>query len=576
MPQAPDTSRRTRVGRRSRRWAVPIPVLASAFVLLSLAVLPAPARAAAPIHDELRSALLVTSSGGSHRIDTHSATTATTDPVPSCNGGRQADATVWYVVRTPRSGGRRVLHAQVKSYARGGVVTMYAMSPLAGAELVCTRTSAAGAGRALEHVLGAGMTYLVQIGSAGTGTGGDVLDITLTLRTTRWVATTPLAARRQAPAVTADGRFLYSFGGYQVSYVPGAQSGFHSEAVNRYDPATGLWAVIAQLPTGISYGQALRIGRRAYLPGGQSNTVNGAGCMTKVHQVLDLRTRVWATAASYDGPALFDYAAAADPARARYYMAGGAWDPTPCDFGAQVDDRQAAATARMFDIGTGTWTELPAMYNARQGATAHVVGTSGWLYVIGGLAGGQASGTVEAYDPDARRWYRGANMPTPVYGAAAGVGTTREGRPLIVVTGGWTSGGAAEVGVTQVYDVWANTWSTRTGSPATSRNSAGSAVVWGRLYAVGGWQRQPIRAAEWLRVDDFPPFARASASRSGRYVVLRARVSDSSGIASVTWRLPGGRRVRGTRVRVALAPGSVVRLGVLDRAGNATVRFVAT
>lgn len=547
--------------------------LAAALVAATLAFPAHPAVAAAP-NDDMARATPIPAAGISSQVDAAGAPADPADPVPSCNSNERSAGSAWFRLSTGRRARPRILRVSARGTTQAAVVAVYAVAPHAGTELVCARATAGAAAARVEHALQPGLDYFVMVGSQGTA--GDGVEVAITHAATAWTPVAPLPARRQgvAAADSPDGALL-AFGGLQTSFVPGAESGFHSRDVLRRDPRTGVWKVVAQMPSGLSYGRSVRVGRNVYLPGGRSNLVNGAGCLTKAHVVYDTRRRAFATAASHAGPPTYDYAAAADPATGSYFMVGGAWDPTPCDIGNPRDDTQPTGAARAYDTRSGIWTELPPLYTPRRGAAAAVAG--GRLFVAGGLQGTQAVGVLEVYLPQQRQWFRGADMPVPVYGAAAGLGWDSSGKPLLYVSGGWThtaagrGGVAGETGVTQVYDPATNRWKLL-GAAGTPRDALGSAVAGGFLYAVGGFQGQPIRSVERLRLDPVPPrITRVQVARQGRLVLLRVRARDAqSGIASVEWRVPGARRpVRGATVRVAVSPGARVVLVVRDRAGNA-------
>ena len=68
--------------------------------------------------------------------------------------------------------------------------------------------------------------------------------------------------------------------------------------------------------------------------------------------------------------------------------------------------------------------------------------------VAGGFeAGGASSARVDVYDPAARTWQRGPDLPAPVNHAAA---VTLSGR--VVVVGGYANGGRAAVAL--AGDAW--------------------------------------------------------------------------------------------------------------------------
>jgi hypothetical protein len=67
----------------------------------------------------------------------------------------------------------------------------------------------------------------------------------------------------------------------------------------------------------------------------------------------------------------------------------------------------------MYDVATGTWTEMAAMPTPRA-YLAVVGGTDSKIYAIGGAdASGNPLGTVEVYDPQTNSWSEGPSLNTP-------------------------------------------------------------------------------------------------------------------------------------------------------------------
>lgn len=525
-----------------------------------LCALPATAQSAS--NDRWQAATVMRGERLVTSVDARTATADPGEPAPSCTSNAQLPNGVWYRVRAPRRGS--ILRVAVRGQAAGSVTAVFAVAPNVGTELSCS-SAEADAIQGFEHVLIAGMTYYVLVGTKPGGpVRGDVLDVQLDIRRTGWGGVLPLPARRQGVQAVGHGAAVFAIGGLQTSYRQGAEPAFHSSSVERWDARRGRWRTVGTLPIGMSYGQAIRLGRKVHLPGGQTNPVNGANCAVPTHLVYDLRTQRTESATAVSGPATWDYAGAADERNGLVYLAGGAWDPTPCDVGGR-NDQQVTGRIRAWHPKSGRWFELTPLVEPRRGATAQVVG--GKLLVMGGLRGSTASAVVERYDPGTGRVAQLAPMPLPVYAPASGLGQGPDGRPLVYVTGGWThAAGGADTGATQVYDVRADRWRLLA-SRMTPRDAVGGAVAGGYLYAVAGHGPQPIRAVDRLKIDAAPPAVRLV--RSGSTTVARA--TDPAGIVSIEWRV--GRRLvaRGARASSSVVRGG--RVTVRDAAGN--VRTVA-
>ena len=128
----------------------------------------------------------------------------------------------------------------------------------------------------------------------------------------------------------------------------------------------------------------------------------------------------------------------------------------------------------------GTWSEKAWLGENR--TEAAVVFVNGKLYVIGGMARGMDSHTVnQEYDPAMDRWRERAPLPSPLShpGAAALNGK-------IYLVGGFLRNVHLDAqDKVYEYDPSADTW--RTLAPLKSpRGSVGLAAVNGKLHAIGG------------------------------------------------------------------------------------------
>jgi hypothetical protein len=262
-----------------------------------------------------------------------------------------------------------------------------------------------------------------------------------------------------------------------------------------------------------------------------------------------------------------------DAPRKRAFVIGGAFDPTPCDFGSNARDEQRIGEVWSFDETRG-WTQFPPLSIPRQGLAAALANDV--LIAAGGLdSSGNVTSAVEAFDARQNRWIRIADLPVPVYGAIAVPGRAANGTATLVVAGGWNPTAKGPVGVMQVLNFKTGKWSIDQRGSITPREALYGASVRGQLVAVGGVGRsQTVRVTERFIVDRHPPSAKVRKSaRRGGGVRLRVQASDlDSSVATVTWKLSGERRTTsGVRRDFSASDvGRKVTITVIDGAGNAS------
>jgi RHS repeat-associated protein len=129
------------------------------------------------------------------------------------------------------------------------------------------------------------------------------------------------------------------------------------------------------------------------------------------------------------------------------------------------------------------WTSKAAMTTPRYAPGGVAFG--GLTYLFGGCnqppCGGQATATVEAYDPAQNAWSPRAPMPTTrAYTAADTIGG------IVYVVGGYASGDSFLGKTTlEAYNPVSNSWSTRA-SMHLGRTSPAIGAIGGKLYVLGG------------------------------------------------------------------------------------------
>jgi hypothetical protein len=197
-------------------------------------------------------------------------------------------------------------------------------------------------------------------------------------------------------AVAAYDGKLYAIGGADAS---GA-----SAAVDRLDPAQDQWVSLNEKPTPVTNVQAVTIGGRIFIPGGEGK----GGEILSVFEAFDPRNKQWESL-----PAL-------PQARSRYALATfegklylfGGWDGT-----------SARKEVFEYDPASKKWTERAPLPTARSNAGATLVADH--IYVIGGENAEGALRVNERYDPTSDgdgAWESVVPLPTAVASPAV-VGT---------------------------------------------------------------------------------------------------------------------------------------------------------
>jgi N-acetylneuraminic acid mutarotase len=135
------------------------------------------------------------------------------------------------------------------------------------------------------------------------------------------------------------------------------------------------------------------------------------------------------------------------------------------------------ATVEAYNPQTRKWAKKAPVPTPRWGAAAGVI--NGILYIVGGFGNG-ALATVEAYNPATDTWTTKAPLPQPRYGAVAGVVNG-----VLYVAGGHEKAAAPVIRTVEAYDPATNTWMSKAQIPTPRYHVAGD-VLNGILYVVGG------------------------------------------------------------------------------------------
>lgn len=151
---------------------------------------------------------------------------------------------------------------------------------------------------------------------------------------------------------------------------------------------------------------------------------------------------------------------------------------------------QTTARADVYDASMNSWQQIADMPEELTHSAVVVDGTTIWL--VGGYVGdhpGPATTSVWKYNTVTDTWSAGPKLPEPRGGGGAGI----IGRTLYFFGG--TSRPAGTTLDPDEPDVWAlnldggTSWTAKAGLP-NPRNHIGSAVVGGKLYAIGGQHKE--------------------------------------------------------------------------------------
>ncbi len=282
----------------------------------------------------------------------------------------------------------------------------------------------------------------------------------------------PVAVEEAAVAVYQG--LIYVVGGAGLVTVPDTVRGPVIElccigyaTVQRYDPASGQWEQLGDLPQERQRMAIAVVGDTMYAAGGISDVGSHSTLWAYLPDADE-----WVERPSLPQPR---WGASAASALGRLYIIGGE------DAGSRV----AADSMAIYDPATGSWRLGARVPGGIVGATVHNI--DGMLYVVGGSEpgtfGSDASHRILAFDPLGETWTTVTETP--------GLGTLFASAVLngrIHLVGGRSQGGAP-ADYHRIYDVATAQWF-QTRGPRNPRFDHATVVVGGRLYLLTGIQGQ--------------------------------------------------------------------------------------
>ena len=155
----------------------------------------------------------------------------------------------------------------------------------------------------------------------------------------------------------------------------------------------------------------------------------------------------------------------------------------------------------VLNLKTGKWADERPVPGVAGRLGASAIGAKGKIFVFGGyVVDGKGEeltvGDVNAYLPSDKRWYRGADMPTPVDNAVIGIDHDR----YIYIVGGRSKNGP--VNLVQVYDVQENTWKDATPFPGTPVYGHAGGLIDGMIIFVDGAKKNSGEGAPYVASDE--------------------------------------------------------------------------
>ncbi len=150
---------------------------------------------------------------------------------------------------------------------------------------------------------------------------------------------------------------------------------------------------------------------------------------------------------------------------------------------------------------TGKWTTGRSVPGPAGRLNAAAGGAKGLVVLMGGyVVDNQGMETtvpdVNVYEPGARRWSRGKDIPVAVDSAVAGVTHDR----FVYLIGGRSAGGP--VNDVQIYDVEKDTWSQATPFPGTPALGMAGGIADEEIVVVDGAKPGPAGGPRYVASDD--------------------------------------------------------------------------
>lgn len=157
--------------------------------------------------------------------------------------------------------------------------------------------------------------------------------------------------------------------------------------------------------------------------------------------------------------------------------------------------------AYSLDSATDKWTELRAVPGPAGRVGASAIGAREQVFLLGGYTVDGQGGEItvrdlSVYEPEAHRWYRGADLPVAIDDSVVGVYRDR----YLYVVSGWSNQDA--VPTVQVYDIEKDKWLQATPIPGIPVFGHAGAVVDDTIVYVDGAHKNPAGTPPYVASDE--------------------------------------------------------------------------
>ncbi len=265
-----------------------------------------------------------------------------------------------------------------------------------------------------------------------------------------WVTKTGMNVPRKQLASAVHNDKIYAIGGYTTKQVDDNEM---------YNPATGSWISLEDVPIKVSGPAATTSGNRIYVAGGYSSGAHAPSLFSYVPV-----TDTWSSPK-------------ANMSTARTYLVLEAVDGKLYAIGGigrdQNDNSKIYSNVEEYTPSTNTWATKTSMPIAKKEAASVVV--DGEIYVIGGMTLDGSSESVEVYDPEDDEWDADsiADMPLASPGCKA-----------VVLDGKIYVFRSTAKNNVFIYDIDENAWERGEDMP-TVRNNFAVETANGKIYVFG-------------------------------------------------------------------------------------------
>jgi N-acetylneuraminic acid mutarotase len=155
----------------------------------------------------------------------------------------------------------------------------------------------------------------------------------------------------------------------------------------------------------------------------------------------------------------------------------------------------------IMNLSSGKWSDGRPVTGVAGRLGASAVGARGQIYLFGGYVvdgqGGEITvSDANAYVPQEQRWFRAADIPTPVDRAVIGVNHDR----YIYLVGGRSKAGP--VNLVQVYDLEKNSWSQATPFPGTPVFGHAGGLADDTIVFVDGAMKNPAAGVPYVASEE--------------------------------------------------------------------------